>query len=74
MTTAAQREALLWLRAHNGEGVIDRCGVLVAAGETAPFMRSTWNALRDAGHVEFYGHKRGRVRVKLKEMENHHHG
>lgn len=64
MTTAAQREALLWLRAHHGDGVFDKHGVLIAAGESAPFMRTTWNALRDAGHVEFYGPKCRRVRVK----------
>jgi DNA (cytosine-5)-methyltransferase 1 len=28
--------------------------VLFACGETAPFTRSTWNALRDAGLLEFY--------------------
>lgn len=47
--TPAQREALFWLRQHNGDGVFDKFGVLLAAGERAPFTRSTWNALRDAG-------------------------
>lgn len=59
--TPAQREALMWLREHNGDGVFDKRGVLLAAGESAPFMRSTWNALRDAGQVEMYGGRRCRV-------------
>ena len=64
--TDAQNQALKWLRDRNGDGLFDRNGVLVAAGETAPFMRSTWNALRDLGLVEFYnptGKGRGRVRL-----------
>lgn len=52
--TKSQQAALNWLREHNGDGLFDRYGVLVAAGERAPVMRSTWNALRDAGLVEFY--------------------
>ena len=59
--TAAQREALIWLREHSGDGVFDKHGVLLAAGESAPFMRSTWNALRDLGQVEFYDRKRVRL-------------
>lgn len=50
----AQNDALLWLAAHNGDGVFDRNGVLLAAGEKAPVMRATWNALIDAGKVEAY--------------------
>lgn len=65
--TPAQREALMWLREHNGDGVFDKHGVLLAAGERAPFTRSTWNALRDLGAVEMYGTGRGRVRVAEKE-------
>lgn len=64
--TKAQKEALAWLSAHNGDGLFDRKGVLLAAGESAPFMRSTWNALRDLGLVEFYkptGKGRGRCRL-----------
>ncbi len=60
--TASQAAALKWLREHNGDGVFDRNGVLLAAGEMAPVMRSTWNALRDLGHVEFYLNNR-RVRI-----------
>jgi hypothetical protein len=64
--TKSQQAALKWLRERNGDGVFDRNGILLAAGETAPFMRSTWNALRDHGLVEFYnpaGKGHGRVRV-----------
>jgi hypothetical protein len=65
--TKAQTAALKWLREHNGDGCFDRFGVLLAAGETAPATRGTWNALRDAGLVEFYnptpGKGRGRVRL-----------
>lgn len=64
--TTPQAQALRWLIEHNGDGVFDRDGVLLAAGELAPFMRSTWNVLRDLGLVEFYnptGKGRGRCRV-----------
>lgn len=61
--TQAQQEAIKWLRGHNGDGCFDKHGVLVAAGECAPFMRSTWNALRELGIVQFYGPKRRRVRL-----------
>lgn len=59
--TAAQREALIWLEQHSGDGVFDKHGVVLAAGESAPFMRSTWNALRAMGRVEFYDRKRVRI-------------
>ena len=48
--------------------MFDINGVLLVAGERAPFMRSTWNQLRDRGHVEFYkpaGKGRGRCRVTV---------
>jgi hypothetical protein len=64
--TKPQADALRWLIRRNGDGVFDRDGVLLAAGELAPFMRSTWNRLRDLGLVEFYkptGKGRGRCRV-----------
>ncbi|MFG1429292.1 hypothetical protein [Roseixanthobacter glucoisosaccharinicivorans] len=67
--TKSQAAALKWLREHNGDGVFDRNGVLLAAGERAPVMRSTWNALRDLGHVEFYGTGRGRVRAVQQQSE-----
>jgi hypothetical protein len=52
--TEAQRAALRWFKEHNGNGLFDTSGVLVAAGERAPVMRSTWNLLSVAGFVEFY--------------------
>ena len=54
--------ALKWLCNRTGDGVFDRNQVLVAGGERAPVMRSTWNKLADAGAVEFYLDRR-RVRV-----------
>ena len=59
--TKAQQEALEWLRRRNGDGLFGKDGVLVAAGERAPMMRSTWNKLRDLGLVEYYQKKRVRV-------------
>lgn len=63
--TKAQAAALKWLREHTGDGMFDHNGVFLAAGESAPFMRSTWNALRDLGLVEFYGGNTGRRRMRL---------
>lgn len=54
--------ALKWLRNRNGDGVFDRNQVLVAGGERAPIMRSTWNNLQDADLVEFCMERR-RLRV-----------
>lgn len=48
--TPAQSNALKWLRAHNGTGVFNKNGVLLAAGELA----RAWNALRDAGLVDIW--------------------
>lgn len=59
--TANQLGALDWLKSHNGDGLFDKNGVLVAAGEKAPFTRSTWNILRKAGLIEFYDKRRVRV-------------
>lgn len=67
--TRAHQEALNWLGAHAGDGCFDRNGVALCAGETAPFTRSTWNALRDLGLVEFYnpaGKGYGRLRLTAK--------
>ncbi|WP_332116029.1 hypothetical protein [Azorhizobium caulinodans] len=64
--TEAQANALKWLKDRNGDGCFDKNGVLLAAGETAPVTRSTWNALRDAGLLEFYnpaGRGYGRARL-----------
>lgn len=58
----AMLSALKWLRSRNGDGVFDRNQVLIAGGERAPVMRSTWSKLADAGLVELYLNRR-RVRV-----------
>lgn len=58
----AQKSALLWLRNRNGDGVFDRNQVLNAAGERAPYYRSTWSRLESLGLVERYLAGR-RVRV-----------
>jgi hypothetical protein len=61
--------ALKWLRNRNGDGVFDKNHVLVAAGERAPVMRSTWNRLEQACCVEFYmGRKRLRVTKRGHEL------
>lgn len=62
MTTGAMKAALKWLRARNGDGVFEtNNSVLLAAGERAPVMRSTWNKLAAEGLVEFYAKRRMRV-------------
>lgn len=53
----SQAAALKWLRDRGGDGCFDKHGVALAAGESAPFTRTTWNALRDAGLIRFYGGK-----------------
>lgn len=46
--------------------MFDKNGVVVAAGERAPFTRATWNALRDLGLVEFYRvQPRGAARLRV---------
>lgn len=70
--TNAQRDALKWLAEHAGDGLFDKNGVLLAAGETAPHVRATWNALGEQGCVEFYkpnGKGRGRVRLTARGRE-----
>jgi len=65
--TKSQKEALEWLTKHGGDGLFDKHGILLAAGENAPFMRHTWNELRRIGFIEYYkiaGGKATRVRVK----------
>lgn len=64
--TESQHEALKWLRERGGDAALDKNGVALAAGETAPFTRTTWNALRDAALIEFYnpsGKGYGRLRI-----------
>ncbi len=60
----AMLSALKWLRSRNGDGVFDRNQVLVAGGERAPVMRSTWSKLAKLGLVELYLNRR-RVRVTV---------
>lgn len=60
--------ALKWLIDHNGDGAFcvgGKGGALLAAGETAPFTRSTWNKLRDAKLVQFYGGSAGAMRCRI---------
>lgn len=64
--TPAQKNALVWLYEHGADGMFNRHGVLLASGETAPFMRSTWNALRDLGYLEYYAVGMNITRVKIK--------
>ena len=64
--TKAQEAAMKWLRDRGGDAAIDKNGIALAMGDSAPVMRSTWNKLRDAGLVEFYnltGKGRGRLRL-----------
>jgi hypothetical protein len=64
--TRSQAFALRWLVERHGDGVFDKNGIALAAGQTAPVMRSTWNRLRDHGLVEFYNPAAkgyGRLRV-----------
>lgn len=46
--TKPQEGALRWLYNHGGSGIFNKNGVLMARGDLAGVMRSTWNVLRDA--------------------------
>ncbi|MEQ9436033.1 hypothetical protein [Hyphomonas sp.] len=62
--TDAQRDALDWLRKHNGDGVFMRGNIVMAAGEVAPFQWKTWKALIENGRCEAYQMGKGRrIRV-----------
>lgn len=67
--TRAQKAALEWLRERGGDACFDKRGILFTQGQTAPVMRSTWNALAELGLVQFYGGARdggrgyGRLRL-----------
>ena len=64
--TESQILALKWLKEHTGDGAFNKYGVVLAAGETAPFMRITWNALKDLGLVEFYNpYDKGYGRIRI---------
>ena len=70
--TKVHEAALKWLKDRGGDGIFDNNGVLPAMGELAPFMRSTWNALRDLGKIEFYkptGKGRGTMQGALSLLE-----
>jgi len=60
--TEAVLSALLWLKNRGGDGVFDKNQVLNAAGERAPYMRSTWTKLCRAGWAEQYLNGR-RIRI-----------
>lgn len=53
LASDAQQQACAWLAEHNGSGCWGHDGVLIAGGERAPIMRSTWNALKSRGWVAF---------------------
>lgn len=63
--TKAQKECLLWIKNHNSDGMFGKDGIFVAAGERAPFMRSTFNALCKLGICEIYNKKRLRIVIRL---------
>lgn len=70
LLTRAEYDALEWLQKHNGEGHFGgRGNTLMAAGEIAPIMRSTWNNLEKKGFVEFYA-LRKRIRIKVIDHEH----
>ena len=51
--TKAMILALIWLRGHNGVGVLNRYGRVSAGGETASHIdATTWLRLILAGYVE----------------------
>lgn len=67
--TKAESGALKWLADHCGDGLFDKNGVLLAAGESAPVMRSTWNHLAQSGHVDFYRpNDKGRGRLRITDL------
>jgi hypothetical protein len=59
MPTDAQHRALKKLRDHGGEGVLDKHGKVVAAGERLMGLEPvTWLRLITTGHVEVRGNLR----------------
>lgn len=77
--TPSQLAALKWLRNRNADGVFDKFGVLVAAGECAPVRRRTWGRLSAYGYTEIYSKRRLRVTPagmavdlsKIQESQSH---
>jgi hypothetical protein len=71
-TVKTHASAIAWLAARNSDGCFDK-HVAFAAGETSPFMRSTWNGLRDRGLLEFYnpaGKGFGRLRLTAAGLQH----
>ena len=59
--TKAQQRALKWLCDHNGSGILDRYGRLVAGGEVATqFHPATWLRLVAIEMVDGHG---GRLNI-----------
>lgn len=54
MLTEAQTSALDWLAARGGDGSIQSGERVLARGEFAPHLWTTWRALIAAGRVEEY--------------------
>lgn len=68
MITQAQKDALRWLVERGGDGCFDRNGILLAMGESAPVVRTTWNRLRELALVETYNpNNKGRGRLRVTE-------
>lgn len=64
--TIPQKAALKWLINRNGDGAFDKTRCLIAAGERAGVLRSTWSKLHDLGLVKIYipdGAKHKRCKV-----------
>jgi hypothetical protein len=56
--TSSQQKALDWLNNHGGTGVFGKDGhSVIAGGSDAPFMRSSWIALRDAQRITINGNR-----------------
>jgi hypothetical protein len=59
--TDAQKSALKWLKNRGGDGVFDMTRCLIARGERAGVMRSTWSRLEAFGLIERYDKRRVRI-------------
>lgn len=67
--TKSQKSAIKWLHNRNSDGVFDKTGVLVAAGERAPIMHTTWNKLVDFGYAQKYNNNRLKLTDKIKMID-----
>jgi hypothetical protein len=61
MITDAQKSALKWFKNRGGDGMFDKTNCLIARGERAGVMRSTWSILEKAGLIERYEKRRVRI-------------